>query len=88
MFAFTDSERAYLTEESALATDSAGIEVLAGLTVEETAFLTEHRRKFAVGIRDLGSKRRALELGEKHEVVRLAILGAEAHRRNSDAPLH
>jgi hypothetical protein len=87
MFIFTENERVCLREFRALATDSGGNEVLAGLSVEETAFLMSHRRKFVIGIRDHDAKKRALELNKKHEIVRLSILGAEIQRRNFDTPL-
>ena len=78
MFAFTEDERAYLRQVGALATDSRGNEVLAGLTAEETAFYVEYGRAWARGTRAApGVREKYLALWRKHEQHRKAIVGAE-----------
>jgi len=88
MHTFSDDERASLTEMRAITTDSKGQELLVGLTEEETAFYMEHSRRFLSGNRDRKDKARYLELHEKHERVRLSVLGAEVYVRNKNPPRH
>lgn len=74
MFAFTEEERACLRQMGALATDRRGNEVLAGLTLEETAFYVEYGRAWASGIRaGPGDREKYLALSRKHERERRAI---------------
>lgn len=88
MFRFTDAERIYLTEMHSLATDTEGNEVLVGLTLEETAFLMEHRRKFAAGDRDRENRARARELSDRHQVARLQVVGAIIEKTNFSPTSH
>lgn len=86
---FTDSERAYLNEMRALTTDSQGREVLVGLTAEETEFYRKYAKERLAGTG--GADRRAdgnryLELHEKRERARFAVLAAENQLRN-DGPV-
>lgn len=85
MFTFTDAERIYYREMRALSTDAQGREILVGLSFEETQALMEHRRKFLTGNRDRDNQRYFMQLRDKHELARLAVLGAE-HELKSDNP--
>lgn len=77
-FSLTEAERAYLRQVRALAMDSRGNEVLAGLTREETAFYVEYGRAWVRGARSgPGDRDKYLALYRKHEQQRRAI-GAEA----------
>jgi hypothetical protein len=87
MFAFTDEERAQLSEFRAITTDEQGREVLVGLTLEETAFYMAHVKRRPI-IPDREGRKRYIELDKKHELARLAVLGAEVQRRNENPPLH
>ena len=62
-----------MSEMSSISKDEQGREILVGLDVEETAFLMDHRRKFAAGIRDHKGKKRAVELEEKHRLALYAV---------------
>lgn len=88
MFSFTNDERAHLTEMRAITTDINGHEILVGLTLEETAFYMNHSRQFLTGDRDRHNAERYLELHNKHEAARFAVLGAEIYRRNENPQLH
>jgi hypothetical protein len=88
MFAFTEAERATLMEIRAITTDSKGQELLVGLTLEETAFCMEHRRRFLTPDRDREGRARYLELMERHEKERLSVIGSEIQLRNEDPPRH
>lgn len=83
MFSFTDGERAYFTEMRTVSTDDEGREILVGLTFEETVFYMEYSRRFLTGRdRDPDHRDRYLQLHDKHERARLAVLGAEIQARN------
>lgn len=88
MFAFTDTERAQLNEDRAITKNAQGQEVLVGLTEEETAFYMAHVRGFRAGVRDNDGKARYLELNQKHEHARFAVLGAEHVLRTENPPRH
>lgn len=88
MFAFTDEERAGRREGRSITTDAQGREVLAGLTLEETAEYMTHVRKVASGDRDREGRKRYLELHDKHEIARLQALRAEIDLRNDKPTRH
>lgn len=83
MIEFTEAERAYHREMRSLTTDAGGREILVGLTLEETEFYVSYSRRRSSGDRDRDpvNKSRFLELHEKHEWVRLQIIGAEVQAR-------
>ncbi len=88
MFSFTDDERAYLTEMRKITTDTRGNEVLVGLTLEETEFYINHTRQRITGEDNRCNGDKYLELHEKHERVRLEILGTEIYLRDENPTLH
>lgn len=88
MFGFTDAEREYLKEMHALSVDSAGREVLAGLTFEETASYMAHSRKFRAGIRDREYRKEYLRLHEKHEKARLQLIQMDHTLRSRNSPVN
>jgi hypothetical protein len=69
MFAFTDEERATLTEFRAITRDERGREVLVGLTLEETAFYMAHVKQRRT-LPNREAQKRYLELDKKHELAR------------------
>lgn len=80
----TTDEDEYFRENRALTTDGEGRTVLAGLTLEETIWWIEHKRRDKMyrlgGSNNRPSsedRKRSHELSEKHERVRLAVIGAE-----------
>ena len=80
------SSRAYLEEMRALTTDDTGREVFVGLSREESeefAHLTELLQNQS----DI-ERRRYLELHEKHEAIRVQVVGAEAEARTSPGQKH
>lgn len=88
MFEFTDDERAYLLEIRGITADSSGREVLAGLTREVAEFYMQDSRDWLPGRSNRGNRARYLQLNEKHERERLAVIGAEVQLRNETPPLH
>ena len=84
MSIFTDADRTYLAEMRALSRDSAGREILVGLTFEETEFYMEYTNKRMQGHKDRPNSKRYLELHEKHELARLEVLGTEIFVRNEN----
>ena len=88
----TEGEDACFREMRSLSTDAEGRLILAGLTVEESVWLVEYRRRrFLQRGGQLQSRpsdeerRRAHALDEKHERVRLAVIGAE-HILRTESP--
>ncbi|RWA76674.1 MAG: hypothetical protein EOQ28_03030 [Mesorhizobium sp.] len=87
----TDEEEARYREQRSLSTDEDGKKILVGLTVEESIWLVEHNRG-DIAYRTGSSterpteedKRRARELRDKHEIVRLAMLGFRNHVLRTD----
>jgi hypothetical protein len=88
MSIFTDADRAYLNEMHAITTDSKGNEVLIGLSLEETEFYLSYANSRMDGTEQRADQKRYLELHEKHERARLAVLGAENELRNDKPSLH
>ncbi len=88
MLDLTVEEREELTLSGALAIDAAGQEILVGLTVEESMFLIEHRKRFLAGDRDYDSHKRSIELTIKHEASRLAVLGSKIQKRHKNPTFH
>ena len=69
--------RSFLIETRALGRDADGREILVGLTAAETTeYLGLQRDALSAVDRD-----RFLELADKHEAVRLQVIGAEAAAR-------
>lgn len=87
MSIFNDAERNFLNEISALSTDSKGREILVGLTIEETIFYMEYAQKRIQGHHDSQNRDRYLELHDKHERARFAVLGAEHYIRTENPPI-
>ena len=84
VFAFTDEERAELSMFRAITRDQQGREILAGLTLEETAFYMAYVRRRTPIVPDREGRERYLELDKKHELARLAMPGPETQRRNEN----
>ncbi len=84
MFAFTEDEKAYLIEMRALTTDSQGQDVLVGLSREETEVYVSHSRAFLRGDRDRDNRDIYLQLHEKHERMRLEVIGTEHYLRTQN----
>ena len=84
--------RDYLTEMRSIATDSAGREVLVGLTFEETEWYFSYTaRRSSDQPRPAGhadDRRRYLALHQKHEKARFQVLGAEIQKRTDNPTSH
>lgn len=88
MSKFTDTERAFFTEMRAIAVDANGQSVLIGLTEAETQFYLTYSRGRLSGVDDLAGGERYLELHDKHERSRLAVIVAEVQLRNDGPTRH
>jgi hypothetical protein len=88
MFEFTEDERAHLTEMRAITKDSQGREVLVGLTLDETVIYMAYHRKIRTGEHDSEGGEVYLELHNKHERARLAVIGAEHILRTENPSRH
>lgn len=88
MIEFTDAERVYLSEMRAITTDAKGREVLAGLTIEETATYIEYSRARVAGTQSRAGRKEYLALHDKHERTRLEVLGTEIFVRNENPQRH
>jgi hypothetical protein len=90
MVEFTAGERAFLEEMRGLAKDGNGLEVLVGLTLEETEFYVDYTRRRAAGARehDPANRERFFALHEKHDLVRRQVILAESEARRDGAPRH
>lgn len=82
----TDSERAYLHDMRALSTDREGREIFVGLDREESEWLHAYlqNEELPPRVRDQALSdqgERYLKLHDKHELVRLAVVGAEGEAR-------
>lgn len=84
----TDAERYSNEWRLALAVDDAGHETLIGLTVDESIFYIDRKRKFLSGNRDEAGRKLWLELNEKHERARLQIVGAVAEKENTNPSMN
>lgn len=78
---FTKEEYEHLMQMRAIAIDDVGRETLVGLTEAETLFYLSFSR--ILGGDNICSEQSAyyLELSERHERARLAVLGAEVELR-------
>jgi hypothetical protein len=86
---FDAGKRAYLNEMRMLSTDSAGNEIFVGLTVEESREYSRYINDLRPGSAgDSEAADRYLELHEKHESARRAVLLAENEARHDKPPLH
>lgn len=74
---FDAGERAYLNEMRMLSTDNGGNEIFVGLTVEESSEYYEYTRMRPGTAGDSDATDRYLELNDKHELARHAVLAAE-----------
>jgi hypothetical protein len=78
--------RDHLTEMRAIGKDPEGREVLVGLTFDETAWYFDYlATRTGGGRRSSADRDRYLALHNKHEMVRLQVLGAEVQKR-TDKP--
>jgi hypothetical protein len=83
MLDITAGEREYLTEMRSLGVDAQGNDILVGLNVEESKIYLDYGNARVHGHHpDDDERDRYLELYEKHELVRRAIIVAEAESRN------
>ena len=82
MLQLTESRRAYLAEMRALTTDAKGQEVLVGLDVEESVSYLAYAERKVAGNATRTERDRYLALHDKHELMRLAVLGAEIQLRD------
>jgi hypothetical protein len=78
----SEAERIHFNEMRGLTTDLDGNEILRGLTVEESSELLSLRSD---RLRDNNSRKRRIELHQKHEFARIAAVVAEVDARNSGA---
>lgn len=85
---FTDADRAFLTEIRAITTNSEGLEVLVGLTFEETEFYMKFTNQGSSESFSNEDTERYLELHEKHESARLGVLAGENQLRIDKPQLH
>ena len=85
---FGADERAYLNQMQMLTTDSAGKEIFVGLTVEESCEYFELTRLDRLTHGDGRSGERYLDLHEKHERARRAVLLAEVSARYDTSSRH
>jgi hypothetical protein len=85
---FDAGERAHLTEMRSLSTDNAGNEIFVGLTVQESQEYYRFTRLHHRSNGDSAATDRYLELNEKHERARLAVLGAEVDSRHDMTSRH
>jgi len=87
---FTDADRAYLAKMRAITTNAQGQEVLVGLSAEETAFYMAYAKQRKEGPHKSGDgdQDRYLELHDKHEHARFAVLAAENQLRNDNPQRH
>lgn len=88
MFSFTDSERTYLSDLRAITTDTAGREHLIGLDLAETAEYMEFVRGTRKASGGTADGERYIELDDKHEAARVAVIAAESTLRTSGAIKH
>ena len=66
----------------ALTTDAKGQEVLVGLDVEESVSYLAYAERKGAGNATRTDRDRYLALHDKHELMRLAVLGAEMQLRD------
>lgn len=85
---FEAGERAYLNEMRMLSTDNTGNEIFVGLTFEESKEYFKLTRLESRDSSDVAARHRYLELYEKHEKARLAVLGAEVGAQHDTSPRH
>ncbi len=78
----------YLKEMRAIGEDDEGREVLVGLTVEETSFYLNYGEQYVHGDVEPNDGERYLELHDKHEKARFAVLGAEHVLRTEKPTIH
>ncbi|MHA3840485.1 hypothetical protein ACX0GZ_04610 [Sphingomonas aestuarii] len=75
----SDGDRAFHEGNQGLAIDANGMEILTGLTREESEWLIADSETWLVqrmtGRRDRADRSRYLELADKHEVARLRGIG-------------
>ena len=81
--------REYLTELRSLGTDAQGREVLVGLTFEESKAYIEHGNAQVFGKHvSRAENDRYLELHDKHEPARQAVIDAEVEALNNKSLRH
>lgn len=89
MLELTEGERAFLTEMRGISTDNQGREILVGLTLDESR---EYIKLMNARLGDLqvnfDAGERYIELNNKYELARLAIIGAEIAARGDTSQRH
>ena len=88
MMEFNAGEREYLDWMRMLSTDNAGNEIYVGLTVEESREYYKFSRPFHRFNGDSEAQGRYLELNEKMQRARFAVLGAEIAAREDKSTRH
>jgi hypothetical protein len=89
MLELDEWERAFFVENRKLTTDSAGNEMMVGLTLAESLEYLRYVRDMTPGKgADTDAADRYLELHEKHELARKTVLFAEIDARNDTSPRH
>ncbi|MFD1988335.1 hypothetical protein ACFSOZ_38605 [Mesorhizobium newzealandense] len=88
----TEGEERGYSDMHGLSTNEQGEKILAGLTVEESIFVVEHRRRdLAYRLDDLAprppkaDRLRHQQLADKHERARVQVLAAE-HELRANKP--
>ena len=88
MFVFTEAEREIRTRDRAIVLNEVGLEVLVGLTEDETALYMDYMRRYGLNKRlwtrarpDKAEREAFLELHNTHETARLAAFGRKAAAR-------
>lgn len=89
MLKLDDAERDLLRQAFALSTDDLGNEIFVGLTVEESEALVNYTRVSRARANGADVERpenRAyfLMLNEKHNIARLAVIGSELQKRDTN----
>lgn len=85
---FNASERAFLDEMRKLSTDNKGNVIFVGLTVEESQEYYKYTRPEFSHKGNSATLDRYLELHDKHEAARFAVLGAEMAAREDKSTRH
>jgi len=85
---FETSERAYLAEMRMLSTDNAGNEIFVGLNVTESAEFYKFSRQRYSHHGDSVTQARYIELEEKMQAARFAVLGAENAAKDDTSLRH
>ena len=88
MLSISEEERSYLIEVRALAINSKRQEVFVGLTYEETIFYMRYSKSAHIESTNSEEADKYLELNERHEAARMAVIFAEAELREDCSTRH